>query len=111
MAETQAAGFNQGMGAEQAQNIYQYAQTAGLSEASVRSGIDTAARYQSLEGSAPGQAGAGLTQEQLIDSQVGGDAGAKQAFDIARAQQMTPMQGGGGDVMTAKGVVGAGFAQ
>jgi len=110
MAETQAAGFNQGMGVEQAQNIYQYAQTAGLSEASVRSGIDTAARYQSLEGSAPGQARAGLTQEQLIGSQVGGDAGAKQAFDIARAQQMTPMQGGGGDIMNAKGVTGAGFA-
>ena len=110
MAETKMAGFNQDMSAKQAQSIAQYQATAGVSEGAIRQQIDTAARYQALEGQAPGQQRAGLTQAQLIGAQVGNDPAARQAFDIARAQQMTPMQGGGGDIMNAKGVTGAGFA-
>ena len=110
-AEAKMAGFDSQMSAQQAMGLAQYQATTGASEGTIRQQIDTAARYQALEGQAPGQQRAGLTQAQLIGAQVGNDPAAKQAFDIARAQQITPMQSGGGDVMTAKGVVGAGFAQ
>ena len=111
MAETQMAGFQQQMSAQQAQALQQYQQTAGVSEGSIRGAIDTAARYQGLEGSAPGQARPGLTQEQLIAGVTGYDPTAKAAVEQGRAAEAAPMQGGGGDVATAKGVIGAGFAQ
>jgi len=109
-SEAASAGFKGEMSGKQAQNIYQYGQSSNIAESSLRQGIDQAARYQSLIGSAPGQARQGVTQEQLIAASVGYDPAAKQAVDIARAQQAAPTSGGGGDVMNQKGVTGAGYA-
>jgi len=108
--EAQAAGFKAPMSDKQAQAIYQYGQSANISDAQLRQNIDQASRYQALIGSAPGQARQGVTQEQLIAATVGYDPSARQAVDISRAQQAAPTTGGGGDVATQKGVIGAGYA-
>ena len=111
MSETQMAGMKQGMSVQQAEQLYQYGQTTGVGESGIRSDIDQAARQQSLIGSAPGQVRQGVSQQQLIAGTAGYDPKARQAVAISKAEQAAPTSGGGGDLMSQKGVVGAGYAE
>ena len=109
MAESQKAGLDR-LTKQQAQGLSQFANQQGQSENSVAQGIDQAGSMKGLTGTAPGQERQGLTQDQLLQGAVGTSTAAKQNLAAAVQAQSSPLQGGGGDVMNQKGIVGAGMA-
>ena len=104
--DVQAAGLDN-ITSQQAEDFAKFQASKGIN---VAQGIQQAGTMKGLTGTAPGQARQGLTQDQLLQGAVGTSTAAQQALAGAQQAQAAPLKAGGGDVASAKGLTGAGYA-
>ena len=113
-AQIGGAGVAAGVGSISQPLATQLAQ-AGVTNSQALSGFQQIAPLTPLETALPGTAAAQsqgtVTADQLAQQQFLGDASATRALQVAEETRKAPFAGGGGDVSTQKGLVGAGSAQ